>query len=75
MSFLLKRHSGNLTRASLLVKPLGLQPSTRSIVRLVTKDKTLGSFDSRDAPLEKVNPYALPTKANAAAGVSHIIEL
>ena len=42
---------------------------TRSIVRLVTRDKTLGSFDSRDAPLQPVNPYGLTPKANNAAGV------
>lgn len=63
----MKRPSAALMTRSLLVKPLGLSAS-RPIVRLVTKDKTLGSFDQRDAPLEKVNPYALPTKANAAAG-------
>jgi hypothetical protein len=42
----------------------------RSIVRLVTRDKTLGSFDSRDAPLQPVNPFGLPPKANNAAGRS-----
>ena len=45
-----------------------LQTQSRSIVRLVKKDNTLGSFDSRDAPLEPVNPYNLPTSANNAAG-------
>ncbi len=47
---------------------LGSLSSSRSIVRLIAKDKKLGSFDSRDAPLQPVNPYNLPAKANNGAG-------
>ncbi|KAJ3106807.1 NADH dehydrogenase Fe-S protein subunit 7 ndufs7 [Phlyctochytrium planicorne] len=39
----------------------------RSIVRLVTRDKTLSSFSANDSPAEKVNPFNLPTPVNNAA--------
>jgi hypothetical protein len=41
---------------------------SRSVVRLVKKDKELSSFDVRDAPLEPVNPFNLPAPLNNAAG-------
>ncbi|KAI8851328.1 hypothetical protein BC829DRAFT_387178 [Chytridium lagenaria] len=40
---------------------------SRSIARLVTRDKTLSSFDVNDSPAEKVNPFNLPTPVNNAA--------
>jgi NADH dehydrogenase (ubiquinone) Fe-S protein 7 len=39
----------------------------RTIVRLVTKDKTRSSFDGKDLPLAPVNPFNLPKVANNAA--------
>ena len=44
------------------------QQQSRSVVRLVKKDDKLSSFDVRDAPLEKVNPFNLPAPLNNAAG-------
>lgn len=41
---------------------------SRSIVRLIKKDKELSSFDVKDAPLEPVNPFNLPAPINNAAG-------
>ncbi|KAJ3411827.1 NADH dehydrogenase Fe-S protein subunit 7 ndufs7 [Chytridiales sp. JEL 0842] len=39
----------------------------RSIVRLVTKDKSISSFDIKDSAPIKVNPYNLPKPVNNAA--------
>jgi hypothetical protein len=41
---------------------------TRCIVRLLGKDKSLSSFDKKDASLPEVNPFNLPTTVNNAAG-------
>ncbi len=50
-----------------------LSSQSRSIVRLVKKDKELSSFDTRDAPLQAVNPFNLPAPMNNAAGIdAHI---
>ncbi|KAI9331664.1 NADH-ubiquinone oxidoreductase [Zopfochytrium polystomum] len=54
--------------------PLGLRQinvlQSRSMVRLLTKDKGLSSFDWKDsAPLVKANPYNLPAPINNAAEV------
>jgi hypothetical protein len=44
---------------------------TRSIVRLLGKDKELSSFDKKDAPLPAVNPFNLPPTVNNAAGYKY----
>jgi hypothetical protein len=40
----------------------------RTISRIVNNDKTLSSFDKKDIPPVKVNPFNLPTGINNAAG-------
>lgn len=47
---------------------IGNKLFSRSIVRLIKKDKELSSFDVKDAPLEPVNPFNLPAPINNAAG-------
>jgi hypothetical protein len=47
----------------------GLRLQSRQISRLVNNDKTLSSFDKKDAPPQKVNPFNLPTGVNNAAGI------
>ena len=52
-----------------MTKALAVQTmQSRSIVRLVTKDKSLSSFDKRDTTAQPVNPFNLPAPANNAAG-------
>ena len=55
-------------------KPSNLLAS-RGIVRLVKDDKKLSSFDVKDAPLEKVNPFGLPAPLNNAAGEISLLVL
>ena len=61
-----------LIESALPVAVNTVQPS-RSIARLIMKDKSLSSFDQKDAPMQPVNPFNLPAPANNAAGEYHVL--
>ncbi|TPX45123.1 hypothetical protein SeMB42_g04105 [Synchytrium endobioticum] len=46
-----------------------IQPS-RSIARLIMKDKSLSAFDQKDVPLRPANPFNLPAPVNNAAEIA-----
>ncbi|KAJ3333840.1 hypothetical protein HDU76_002561 [Blyttiomyces sp. JEL0837] len=61
-------HSGITFRYAPTTALCALQTNqTRSIIRLVTKDKGVSSFDLKDSAPIKVNPFNLPAPANNAA--------
>ncbi|KAJ3085766.1 NADH dehydrogenase Fe-S protein subunit 7 ndufs7 [Quaeritorhiza haematococci] len=47
--------------------PVSTAHQTRAISRLIMSDKTLSSFDTKDIPMQSVNPFNLPGKVNNTA--------